>query len=231
MLDSSIFKNPVDLSWFGSDYFTDNPYYNFILNDDVWLDNILLIKKGNSLNQIIVNKLMKFGIKKIQIDINTKPPVKSSYQELDNRNSIAAQSVLIVQKTYKEISVIAKALLESGFKNENVFAATNPQSTEKYLANKQLLYIFMDYEFFDEKIKNTIKDNCNERIINVFLSNSPANTVISAEEFQENINIKIMLKVINSIYIRALINQCPTHDYSQLIEKAKKLSPKGVLDF
>jgi len=222
VFDESVFKKPIDLYWLKINNLTSNPYFDLILNDDIWQNDILLLKKGRTIDDDILEKLMNFGVKQIKIDISRKKSFKNSVGT-HSPESINKQSVLVIREDFKSISSFVKILMESGFKDKNIFAATGIDILNRYLQNNNLNYIFIDHSLYDEKVLNIVEENTFLRIINIFIINAPQNVIplnyIKTSRNKTVINIKTALKSLNSVYIRALVNQSPSHDYGKLIQK------------
>jgi hypothetical protein len=195
-----------------------------ILEDDVSQNDILLLKKGISLNDYLIDKLINFGIKEIPVNI-TNWNKNIAQTELVDYDLIKNQSALIFHKDIKEILKIVQILPKAGFKEQNIFATSSKELLDKYIMKKNLLYIFIDKTLFNKETADQIAQLLPKQQINIFVLGAETFKEIAnlkeVKNFNNSINIKILQKPLDSGYIKALINLCPSGKFKQLLEKSE----------
>lgn len=230
MLDIKMFQNPVDLKWLNLAKLSLSPRYYLVLDDDIWKNKTLLVKKGGKLNYDMIDKLINFGVKETKVKI-----VEKDYADYDNLNLIKNQSILIVQKDFKSISKHAKMLINAGFANQNIFASNSVNFLSKYLQNKSLCYVFIDYSLYGKKAINIIKNSIYNRTIDLYILNTP---IISNENFiehiteshnQNSINIMPIKQKLNITSMKAIIATSQNSKYKQLLDKKQAIEFKNAL--
>ena len=204
-----------------------NVDFGIVLDDDILYNNILLLKKGTSLNDYLIDKLLNFGIKEAFINV-TYFDKSSDKTEINDYELIKNQSVLIINKDLREISKILKILPKAGFKEQNIFATSNLEIIDRYIMKKNLFYIFIDHNFFNQQLVDTINQLNIKQYLNIFILEAETFTEISKlKEIKVNnnfINVKILQKPLDSGYINALINLCPSSKFKQLVERSDDLT-------
>lgn len=122
-----------------------------LLKDDIWGKDTLILKSGVYLTEEIINKLLKFGIKKVNVVLDNMETENSTINE-DIRYAkpvIANQNVLIVEKTMLNASMLVKKLLKTGFKEGNIFVTLETGSINKYFRTRHINFLFIDEDLYD----------------------------------------------------------------------------------
>ena len=121
-----------------------------------------------------------------------------------------------MQKTSKVLRILPKA----GFKEQNIFATSNLELLDRYLMKKNLFYVFMNHSFFNQYLINAINELDIKKYLNIFIIGSETfkeiNRLKQIKINNDCINIKILHKSLDSGYIKALINLCPSSKFKQL---------------
>jgi hypothetical protein len=223
----TISKNLVNLCWLKFQSQNSTVDFKAILDEDVLQNNILLLRKGVSLNDYLINKLLNFGIKEVPVDITGMEKNYTKTEIVDN-DLTKNQSVLIVHKELKEISKTLQIMSKAGFKEQNIFATSNIEIFERYVMKKNLLYVFMEHSFFNQELVDLVDKLISKQYINIFvLGTETLKEIAKLKEIKVNndfINIKILQKPLDSGYIKALINLCPSSKFKQLLDRSDNLT-------
>ncbi|MFA6989895.1 MAG: hypothetical protein WC197_07480 [Candidatus Gastranaerophilaceae bacterium] len=223
----TISKNLVNLCWLKVQAQNSNVDFGIILDDDILYNNILLLKKGTNLNDYLIDKLLNFGIKEAFVNITDleKSSVKT---EITDYDLIKNQSILVINEDLKEISKILRILPKAGFKEQNIFAIANLEILDRYIMKKNLFYIFIDHTFFNQSLINMLSQLNIKQYLNIFILGAETfKEIRNLKELKVNnnfINIKILQKPLDSGYIKALINLCPSSKFKQLLERSDDLN-------
>ncbi len=231
MLDQNLFKTPVSLNWFQLNDFDNIIEYNFILNDDIWLNNLLLLKKGTLLSSTIIDKLIKFGIKKAQIEPSKRILNNPAFHSFEGVELLKNQYVLVIQDDFPKITKLVKSLLDTGFSDDNIFVSTEPESLEKYLSNRKLNYVFINSKNFDQKIQQVLKKVSSKRLLNIFVTESNIKNISSSSKLSLSnlLNINHLEYFPNSTSVRSLIIKSPSTTFNKLLNKGKGFYDKAML--
>lgn len=142
------YKNYIDLISLKASNLLKKQDFKIILNDDVWDNNILIVKSGGYLTDSIINKLINFGIK--QVSVNFPEDVDKQ----DNANLlkifISSQKALIVNNNLSETSWIKKNLLSYGIESTNIFITDDHNSINKFFRNQQINIIFINSSLYEK---------------------------------------------------------------------------------
>lgn len=150
-------KKSVELIKLKTDRLIDRS--NFLLKEDIWENGTLIIKSGTYLTYEIINKLLMFGIKQVEASAEEIESQENyeSYDYDDNEYSLKqfllTQNVLIVEKNLINASLIAKLLIDRGFKSGNIFVTKEPSTINGYFRAKQFSFLFIDQNLYESSRK------------------------------------------------------------------------------
>lgn len=213
-------ENPVNLAFLRNEDAEKD--YEIVLENDIWQNNLLLLKKGVNLNGLLLEKLLNFGVKEAYVNLT---PLKSNnFTEIKDNELIKNQSVLIVQKNIKEVSRSEKMLLKAGFSEKNIFVSDEISGAYKYLNNKSLQYIFIDNTLYSQNFIDTVSEQLDSRYLNMFVTDvqtlSQIRKLKEVVASKENLKIRILHKPLDSSYIKALISLCSSAKFKKLVDKS-----------
>lgn len=113
-------KNPIDLLELKSERFSDDSEYNMVLKEDVWKQGILILRSGKYLTGEIIDKLINFGIREVNVHLDDNEFQEDENQAIEElkRNYIKSQNILIIDSKYKNIIFLASILTKMGFREK-----------------------------------------------------------------------------------------------------------------
>lgn len=167
-----------------------------ILKDDLYKDNTLLLKKGSVLNNYIINKLHKFGVKYATC-INEENEITTQI--------LTEYEVLIINNNQFKNIRTREVLKHAGYENENILFLN---SCENILLKKNLLkdikFIFIDYALYNKDFLNELYLIKNNKI-KIFITDVPE---INNKRFLHNSDfqdIVFLQRPLANNYINALL--------------------------
>jgi len=151
MSETSSLKESMDLIKIKTDKLIAGKENSFLLKDDIWGKGALILKSGVYLTEEIINKLLRFGIRRVNVTfddvvIEEKPVEDQNYLM---KQFIQTQSVLIVEKNLINASLLVRQLVDSGFKEGNIFVTKEPNTINTYFRAKQINFLFIDEDLYE----------------------------------------------------------------------------------
>lgn len=148
-------KESVDLLKLKTDRLVESREGGYYLKEDVWERGTLVLRSGAYLTEEIINKLLKFGVKRVNVDYDDPYAEDSSFGSEDElmKQFIAGQSVLIVDKNLINSSNLVRQLVDTGFSAGNIFVTKEPTSINQYFRAKKINFLFVDDELYDVSAK------------------------------------------------------------------------------
>jgi hypothetical protein len=187
----------------------------YVLKDDIWDKGALLIKSGTYLTERIIRKLLNFGVKRVNISyeessLSTEIDLESHVNSIQFYNYslkqfISSQSVLIVEKSLINASLLVRELIDMGFKDGNIFVTKEPSYINSYFRAKQINFLFIDKELH-EKCTKCVEKYSYLRNTHVFLMAHPHDLI----ELYRNVSlgkIKFLLKDEIEDKLKMFVNQ------------------------
>jgi len=178
-----------------------------MLSDDIWGNGALLLRSGAYLTEEIISKLLRFGVKKV----NVKVEEQNQEQEIEEQSAILAdflsvQKSLIIGNSQNMANYLTKSLVQCGFDRDNIYTTNDISSINNYFRACPINYIFIEGNFYK---------TCKKCVEKYSLLKNTHTFVISeitdAAEFRRNSfsKIKILTKplkenVLNSAVLEAL---------------------------
>lgn len=166
-----------------------------VLQEDLYKDNTLILKRGSVLNDYLLNKLNKFGLENICISNQKTNPLKN-----------LVKRVLIIQKNELDSMRTRNVLHFAGFSNSDIICISDLKSLKTNINLAFVKYIFIDSKMFDKSLIDEIFLKQNNRNVKIFVMN--CDNVYSQNykynnDFQ---NIKFLYRTLDKNYIKALIS-------------------------
>ena len=181
-------KESVDLIKIKTDKLIEGKEYGFLLDDDVWEKDILVLKSGVYLTEEIINKLLKFGVKRVNVDIG-----KLIVEETNNENQkylmkqfISTQGVLIIEKNLINASLLVRQLIDNGFREGNIFVTKESNTVNRYFRAKQINFLFIEEDLY-ESCKKCVEKYSLLRNTHTFIMGNTG----GATELQKSVSSKI----------------------------------------
>ncbi len=117
-----------------------------LLKEDIWEKGTLVLKSGVYLTEELINKLLRFGIKRVNVDLEnfSEKNALSEFPESMTKKYIASQSALIVEKNIIDAGLMIKYLIDIGFKGGNIFITKEPNFINRYFGAKKINFLFID---------------------------------------------------------------------------------------
>lgn len=160
--------NYIDLLDLKTEKLLQNKNVSIILQDDIWDKDILLLKGGRYLTESLINKLINFGIKRINADV-----VEKNVEKLANAHSIkdftANQCALIVEDSIINASWLVRHLVDIGFAPKNIFITADYNAINQYFRVKKINFIFTNHAIY-EKCKKCIDKYSHLRDVHAFIT-------------------------------------------------------------
>lgn len=225
MLIKNTLKNPVSLRWLKSGNFIETLDYNFILKEDIWQNGLLLLRSGRYLTEDVLDKLLNFGIDEVNIYLNQDEYDEDEFEAIEElkKNFIRTQNILIIDREFKNISYLAKILMETGFCGKNIFASTDLKLIKRYFQDKKPAYLFIDSGFGINhcyKIINTLENIENVHIN--FISSKAEDKAEVIKDFETGfLDIRVLFKPVTANHLKHIISQCIDQDFCRLLKNEK----------
>ncbi len=144
--------NYVNLLKLKADKIFQNKNLNVVLNDDIWGEDTLLLRSGRYLNEDLINKLLNFGIKNINVNfVEKNEDVKE--QEFVVNEFIKNQNVLIVEKNILNTAWFVRNLIDIGFSEGNILITGDYNFINQYFRVKKINFIFIGLPLYEKCIK------------------------------------------------------------------------------
>lgn len=197
-------RNYVDLIALKAANILDKDEISVVLNDDVWDNNILLVKGGGYLTENLLNKLIQFGVKQISVDITETSPGKTQKNDY-LREFITTQNVLIVENNLSLALSLIKNLKNLGFERPNISVTANYNSINKFFRQKKINLIFISSCFYEKCAKCIDKYS--------FLRDTHAFVILDQNEsarklkVNNNSGVKFLNKPLTKDILKFFINQ------------------------
>lgn len=160
--------NYIDLLDLKTEKLLQNRNVNIILQDDVWDKDILLLRGGKYLTESLINKLINFGIKRINVDV-----IDKNIEELTTANSLkeftANQCALIVENNMINASWLVRHLVDVGFEPKNIFITADYNAINQYFRVKKINFIFTSFDIY-EKCKKCVDKYSHLRDVHAFVT-------------------------------------------------------------
>ncbi len=212
MTEKMSLKESVDLIKIKTGRLIEGNEKNLLLKDDIWEKGALIIKSGAYLTEEIINKLLKFGIRKVCVSINnieSKQIVFEKQNHLMNQ-FINTQGVLIVEKNLINAGTLIKQLVDNGFKEGNIFLTKEPSFINSYFRAKQINFLFIDEDLY-ESCKKCVEKYSLLRNVHAFVLSNAKNKF---EKTKIGISkIKFLSKHINEQELSSLIYNALERNY------------------
>lgn len=160
--------NYIDLLDLKTEKLLQNGNVNIILQDDIWDNDVLLLRGGRYLTASLINKLINFGVKRINVDV-----IEKNIEELTTADSIkdftAGQCALIVENNMINASWLVRHLVDVGFEAKNIFITADYNAINQYFRVKKINFIFTSHAIY-EKCKKCIDKYSHLRDVHAFVT-------------------------------------------------------------
>ena len=168
---------------------------DIVLKEDLYKNNILLLKKGSIINNHILQKLNKFGVYP-----------KNNNLATNFINSInCSKEVLIIQPDNFNAARTENILKFAGFNPEKILKLNSTENLIQKIGRNKISYIFIDKTLFSEDFVNDTLLLKNTNKIKIFVLNCSENdgkNITYNTDFQD---IKFLYKPLANNYIKALL--------------------------
>jgi len=204
-------KETMDLIKIKTNKLINSQECGFLLQEDIWGNDTLLLKSGTYLTEDIITRLLNFGIKKVNVAIERVEDIENingeefledtqEYSIKSIKNFMNTQSILIVEKNLINASLLLRQLINSGFREGNIFVTKEPSSINGYFRAKQISFLFIENELY-ETCQKCVEKYSLLRNTHVFILGSVREFSRDKKEGQrEGISrIKFLLKPSSSI--------------------------------
>jgi len=144
-------KASMDLLKIKTENIIERKECGILLKDDIWGKGTLILKSGAYLTEEIINKLLKFGVNKVNVSIDDSKLEEDTVEEQKyiRKQFIGTQSVLIVDKDLFKTSIIVRNLIDNGFKEGNIFVTKELSSINSYFRAKKINFLFIDGDLYE----------------------------------------------------------------------------------
>ena len=189
------------------------------LKEDIWGKGTLVLKSGAYLTEDIIRKLPNFGIEEIEaeeFEQEYEEVYVSEENEVEVRNFIRSQNVLIVEKNIFDASAIVKPMVDAGFKTGNIFVTREPSAINGYFRAKKFNFLFINQELYETAVKCVEKFSVLKNT-HVFVISETDN--VAALNLPKNSKIKFLYKEAGEDQIIANVLQALHNDFSELINE------------
>ncbi|MFW5795228.1 MAG: hypothetical protein ACOCV1_07060, partial [Bacillota bacterium] len=146
--NNSIINSYVDLMKLKSEKILLDNKLGVVLSNDVWENNALLIKSGGYLTEDLINRLLNFGVKKVNVNFVYKNQINSL-----NQDFIKNQQVIILEDNFFNIAWLKRNLIKMGFNHENILVTVNYHSLNKYFKDKKINFIFIGQSLYEKSAR------------------------------------------------------------------------------
>ena len=213
MVEKNDLNNPINLNKIKKEY---NIFSKkLMIKDDIWKKGILILRGGRYLTEEIIDKLINFGIYEVNVHTNEEN-TNLDNQEIENQN------IFIVEKEFKDISMLVRELINLGFNEKNIFGITVPKLIDRYFKHITPSYLFIDFGLFAENKEIFLKEfeYAKNKInnINIFLTINQNEInrlkVKNLENTSDYLEKKLIIKPIIKSHLTHLLNQCLTESVS-----------------
>ncbi len=144
--------NYVDLIKLKVDKLMQSRKLSIILNDDVWDKGTLIVKSGGYLTEELINKLINFGIKKVNVNFveqSEEKPSESAIYRPVLKDFVKNQNVLIVDKNVLNTAWFVRNLVDMGFNQGNVFVTSDINSINQYFRAMSIDFLFVGFSLYE----------------------------------------------------------------------------------
>lgn len=182
-----------------------------ILKEDIWQENVLLLRKGIDLSENIIDKLLNFGIKEVCIFCNNSEEEIAEFKICNELKNIFLneKKVLIFEKSLTQNTYLSKKLTNTGFESRNIFYSVNFSQTINMIKNTDIPFIFLNYKEFILNYENFIQaENIiqNKHIFIIKEETAPAELSKQASALAIQFNAEIITLPINTTNFINIIN-------------------------
>ena len=151
MSETGSFKESADLLKIKTAKIIERKECGVLLKDDIWGKGTLILKSGIYLTEEIINKLLKFGVKRVNVAVDDLIIEETNIEEQKRlmKQFINTQSVLIIEKNLINASLLVRLLIDNGFKEGNIFVTKEPSTINRYFRAKQINFLFIDGDLYE----------------------------------------------------------------------------------
>lgn len=189
-------KSYIDLIRLKTAKMLDPDNLNFVLNDDVWERDTLIVKSGGYLTNELINKLINFGIKEVSIDF------PEAYEFAQTQN------IAIIDNSLVTAAWLVKNLKKLGFDKENVSMTSNYNSINNLFRNQKINFVFINSSLY-EKCQKCIDKYSLLRNTHVFVVMDKGDSVRKLRNSYTS-DVKFLFNPLNakvfSIYVNRALN-------------------------
>ena len=194
-------SNYVDLVKLKAEKLFQNKNLGIFLNDDIWENSTLLVKGGRYLTEDLINKLLNFGVKQVDVDFIEK---NDGNRKIIN-DFINNQNVLIIENNLLEASWLVRNLVDIGFKEGNIFVTADYNSINRYFRIKKINFIFTGFSLYEKCLKCVNKYSMLKNT-HAFVTMEKKDSLRKIER-DYNSDVKFLRKPLNAkLFKRSIIN-------------------------
>jgi|GEM_PF-2301141 len=198
-------NNYVDLVRLKADKIFQNRKLNMVLNDDIWGRNTLLVKSGGYLTEDLINKLLNFGIKSVNVNFVENNDENESAQDPIISQFIENQYVLIIEENLLNTAWLVRNLVDAGFSEKNIFITADYNSINRYFKIKKVNFIFVGMSLYEKCMKCVNKYSLLKgTYAYVIMENKDSARKIKSDYYSE---VKFLKKPLNTRIFNNIINQ------------------------
>jgi len=167
----------------------------FVLKDDIYKDNTLLLKRGSVLNAYLLNKLNNFGVWQY------REAKTSEFKEA----LLGEKEILILETNELQARKTKDILKFAGFSDDSIVTISSSEELEQSLADLKLKYVFVDSSFYDKELIEKIFLASKNKNIKIFVTNATETTNKNVKYNTEYQNVKFLHRPLANSYIKALL--------------------------
>lgn len=202
-------QESVDLLKIKTDNLIESKDKGLLLKDDIWGKGALILKSGVYLTEEIINKLLRFGIRRVNVTFNDSVEHEMILEEQNHlmKQFISTQSVLILDKNIIKASLLVRHLIDNGFKGGNIFVTKEPSKINKYFRAKQINFLFIDEDLYEGCAKCVEKYSLLKNTHTFIMINASLVNPLELTEFKKAgiSKIKFLLKPIMEEKLNKLV--------------------------
>jgi len=221
-LNTKSMNNYVDLIRLKAEKILQNKDFGITLNDDIWEQSTLLVKSGGYLTEDLINKLLNFGIKKVQVNFVKKEEEQTLEEQDFLGDFVKTQNALILENNLLNASGLVKKLVDMGFNKSNIFITANHNSINKYFRAKKINFVFTGLPFYKK---------C-ARCVNKYslLRNTHAFVLIERHDSMRKVennyasDVKFLRKPVNFKFLKILINKALNYNLQDFYAEEADIS-------
>ncbi len=154
-LNQGLMQNYVDLVKIKVEKNLNNRKPDMVLNDDIWGDSTLLVKSGRYLTESLINKLLNFGVK--EVNVNFVKNDEEIIQNPDEIEFIRSQCALILENNLLNTAWLVRNLVDMGFKEKNIFITAEPNYINRYFRIKKINFIIAGFSLYEQCLRSINK--------------------------------------------------------------------------